>query len=154
MFGGKKNQGDFASGGHTLLDRAVEITGDVKFGGTLDVDGTVVGNIIAESGSDALVRVRDNGRVQGEIRAPRVVINGAVSGDVFADVHLELASKAEVNGDVHYSVIEMVKGAAVNGSLVHIQDKTRAAAVKDSKPKRNTSSASVNRQVEISATDA
>lgn len=118
MFGSKKNT-PFANGGHTLFDRAVEIHGTVKFAGTLDIEGKVFGDIMAVDGSDALVRVREQGAVEGEISAPKVMINGTVKGDVHSSKHLELASKAVVHGNVHYSVIEMVKGAEVNGNLIH-----------------------------------
>ncbi len=121
MFGGKKNN-KFANGGHTLFDHAIEIRGSVIFGGNLDIEGTVIGDVIAAEGQDALVRVRDKGCVQGEIRAPRVIIDGQVIGDIYSSKHLELASKADVNGNVHYSVIEMVKGASVNGNLIHADD--------------------------------
>ncbi len=121
MFGNKKSN-QFASGGHTLFDRAVEITGSVTFGGTLDIEGRVNGDIIAAEGADALVRVRDRGAVKGEIRAPKVIINGNVTGDVYSTKHLELAANAVVNGNVHYSVIEMVKGAQVNGNLIHTEE--------------------------------
>ena len=118
MFGSKKST-PFANGGHTLFDRAVEIHGTVKFAGTLDIEGKVFGDVIAVDGSDALVRVREQGTVEGEIRAPKVIINGMVKGDVYSSKHLELAAKAAVHGNVHYSVIEMVKGAEVNGNLIH-----------------------------------
>jgi len=124
MFGSKKSN-QFASGGHTLFDRAVEITGSVTFGGTLDIEGRVIGDVIAADGADALVRVRDKGSVEGEIRAPKVIINGNVSGDVYSSKHLELAANAVVKGNVHYRVIEMVKGAEVNGSLIHLEDTAR-----------------------------
>lgn len=130
MFGNKKST-PFANGGHTLFDRAVEINGTVKFAGTLDIEGKVKGDVIAAEGSDALVRVREQGSVEGEIRAPKVIINGLVKGDVHSNKHLELASKAVVHGNVHYSVIEMVKGAEVNGNLIHevAKDKPKSATV-------------------------
>lgn len=121
MFGSKKG-GQFASGGHTLFDHAVEIKGSVIFAGTLDIEGRVIGDVLAADGVDALVRVREKGSVQGEIRAPKVIVNGQVMGDVHSSKHLELASKAVVNGNVHYNVIEMVKGAEVNGNLIHMDD--------------------------------
>jgi cytoskeletal protein CcmA (bactofilin family) len=93
--------------------------GDVHFCGNLDVEGVVQGNIIAQDGKDALVRVIDKGRVQGEIRAPSVVVNGTVEGDVFASKHLELAAKGRVQGNVHYTLLEMAAGSEVNGSLTH-----------------------------------
>lgn len=129
MFGSKKNN-QFASGGHTLFDKAVEITGTVKFGGTLDIEGKVLGDVLAVEGTDALVRVREQGSVEGDIRAPKIIINGTVKGDVHAAKHLELAAKAVVHGNVHYSVIEMVKGAEVNGSLIHESHKEKATVVK------------------------
>src|SRR5690606_28481521 len=96
--------------------------GDIKFDGHLEVEGTVTGNILADEATNARVRVLERGVVKGEVRAPYVVINGHVTGDVHATKHLELAAHAVVNGNVHYQVIEMVKGAQVNGNLVHIDD--------------------------------
>ena len=120
MFGRKDKKNQFAAGGHTLLDHALEITGAVHFGGTLDIEGTVNGDISAEAGAEAILRLRDRGLVQGKIEAPKLIINGRVEGDIFCSEHLELAENAIVNGNVHYAIIEMVKGAQVNGNLVHI----------------------------------
>lgn len=119
---GNKEKGTFgASNNTTLISRETEIIGDIKFSGNLDVEGVVRGNIKAQSdgGKDALVRVVDKGRVEGEIRAPSVIINGEVVGDVHSTKHLELASKARVTGNVHYILVEMAIGAEVNGSLKH-----------------------------------
>ncbi|MFT5082958.1 MAG: cytoskeletal protein CcmA (bactofilin family) [Lentisphaeria bacterium] len=121
MFKRKKND-PFANGGHTLFDRALEIKGSVRFSGVLDIEGRVIGDVFAEDGAEALVRVRENGSVEGDIYAPKVIVNGTVIGDIFSSKHLELASKALVNGNVHYSIIEMVKGSEVNGSLIHEVD--------------------------------
>ncbi len=121
MLGGKKNN-QFAKGGHTLFDHAVEVQGTVTFGGTLDIEGRVIGDVIAADGSDAQVNVREKGMVEGEIRAPKIIVNGKVTGDIFSSKHLELAANAVVHGNVHYHVIEMVKGAQVNGSLIHVDD--------------------------------
>jgi cytoskeletal protein CcmA (bactofilin family) len=105
------------------------ILGEVRFSGVLDIEGLVRGNIIAEPGKEALIRVVDKGRVEGEIRAPSVVINGTVQGDVYATRHLELAAKARVQGNVFYVLVEMAAGAEVNGSLAHMADPKVAGAV-------------------------
>lgn len=149
MFGSKKNT-SFANGGHTLFDRAVEINGTVKFAGTLDIEGKVFGDVIALEGSDALVRVREQGAVEGEIRAPKVIINGTVKGDVYSSKHLELASKAVVHGNVHYSVIEMVKGAEVNGSLIHEVTDKKGKAAKAEEPVSVSTSAPVTAKAKTS----
>ncbi len=98
----------------TLIANGTTISGDVQFEGALQVEGRIVGNVTA---IDGLVRVADNGYVEGEIRAPHIIINGKVTGDVHSSEHLELAAQAEVNGNVYYKLIEMVMGALVNGSL-------------------------------------
>ena len=121
MLGSKKSAMS-VSGKTTLVSTETVIIGDVRFSGVLDVEGVIKGNILAEPGTDALVRVVDKGRVEGEIRAPSVVINGAVEGNVYSTRHLELASRARVQGNVFYTLVEMAAGAEVNGSLAHLAE--------------------------------
>lgn len=130
MFGGKSSKANTMTKGTTLLAPSIQITGDLKFDGHLEVEGKVTGNIYAEDSTDARVRILEKGRVEGEVRAPNVVINGHVTGDVYATKHLELAANAVVNGNVHYQVIEMVKGAQVNGNLMHVEESPMAGKSK------------------------
>jgi cytoskeletal protein CcmA (bactofilin family) len=116
-----KSKAAGATGCITLISKSTALTGDVHFSGALEIEGKVTGNIYANFDADAAqVRVCETGLVRGEIRAPRVVINGRVEGDVHASGHLELAAKARVQGDVYYQLIEMVMGAEVNGVLHHV----------------------------------
>jgi cytoskeletal protein CcmA (bactofilin family) len=103
----------------TLISPKTEIVGDVKFKGGLQVEGIVKGNLIAEAGSGAVVRISDSGRVEGQINVPNVVVNGAVVGNIYASEYIELAKKARIQGDVYYHMMEMVLGAEVNGKLIH-----------------------------------
>lgn len=105
---------------HTLVSRSTEIVGDVHFTGELIVEGKIKGNIYAEDDSDALVRVVEQGSVEGEICVPSIIVNGLVQGDVRSAKHIELAAKAVVIGNVFYNLIEMVMGSEVNGKLLHI----------------------------------
>lgn len=120
--------------GTTLIAANCELVGDVHFSDELLVSGIVKGNIYAKAGSKAVVRISEKGRVEGEIRVPRIIINGEVYGDIWSDKHIELASKAEVKGNVYYHVIEMVQGSRVDGQLVYLQDGKQAPAeLKDAK---------------------
>jgi cytoskeletal protein CcmA (bactofilin family) len=103
---------------HTLIAKGTKILGDLYFAGDLQIEGEIKGNIYAESAGQARVVVAENGVVMGEIHGTQVVINGQVNGDVYSSKHLELAAKAQVTGNVYYQLIEMVKGAQVNGNLV------------------------------------
>jgi len=102
---------------HTLIAAGADVAGDISFTGTLHIQGTVRGNIVVQGESGSLV-VAETGRVEGEIRVPRVVVNGRVEGDVHALEHLELASRAVVEGNVYYTVIEMLAGSQVDGRLI------------------------------------
>ncbi|WP_240316947.1 bactofilin family protein [Saccharospirillum mangrovi] len=129
----------------TLISVKAEINGDIRVSGGLHVDGRIKGNILADPDSGAAVRISDKGLVEGEIRAPNIVINGEVKGDVYSSEHIELAKKAVVTGDVHYVMMEMVMGAKVNGKLLHV------ATDKSKKAKPVTSE---NSQAESGATSA
>lgn len=103
----------------TLISRATEITGDLHFSGTLEIEGRVFGKIYAAEDAEAVVRVRESALVKGEIHAPKIVISGLVEGDVYSSGHLELAAKSRVTGNIFYHVLEMVRGAEVNGTMKH-----------------------------------
>lgn len=112
----------------TLISKDSEIIGDIKFSGDLEIQGRVKGNIIATSDNGSSIRLVEGGHVEGEIHAPRVVINGEIKGDVHSAEHVELAAKARVDGNVHYNLIEMVKGAQINGSLLYAGAAKQSAA--------------------------
>lgn len=118
-----------SSNSTTLISRDSEIVGDIKFSGDLEIQGVVRGNIIAKNDSGATVRIVEGGRVEGEIHAPKAIINGEISGDIHSSEHIELAAKAVVTGNVNYMLIEMVKGAQVNGSLIYSGNVKKVAKV-------------------------
>ena len=104
----------------TLIAPGTKVEGDVHFDNQLFVKGEVRGNVIAEKPEAQLI-VSPEGLVAGEIKAPSVVINGRVEGDVYATSRLELATGAQVKGDLFYALIEMQLGAQVQGRLVHTE---------------------------------
>jgi len=97
----------------TLIGPQVVLHGELRFAGGLYLEGRLVGSAVAEPGAAATVTVAPRGRVEGELRAPIIVINGTVSGDVHAGERLELGPEARVEGNLHYALIEMAAGAAV-----------------------------------------
>ena len=103
----------------TVIGAQTRLEGDISFSGGLHVDGVINGNIFAESGSESVLTVSERGRIEGDVRVPNLVLNGAVEGDVHASERVELASHAKVTGNVYYNLIEMAMGAEVNGNLVH-----------------------------------
>lgn len=109
----------------TLIGNSIEVRGDLIFSGGLHVDGKIVGNVIAEDGSDSMLVLSDHGSIEGEVRVPFVVLNGEVIGDVYATERVELSGRAQVSGNVFYNLLEMAMGAEVNGSLVHCKNEKK-----------------------------
>lgn len=118
MFGNSRKGNRPPMSVDTLIGATTTIRGDVIFTGGLHVDGRIVGSVIAEPDSDALVMLSQKGVIEGEIRAPHVVINGQLKGDIVATERVELAAQARVDGNIFYKMLEMAAGAQVNGRIV------------------------------------
>ena len=132
MFGTKKrnkpqNRIDCLIGAGTMIE------GNISFSGGLRVDGHVRGNVIAVADKPSTLVLSEQGRIEGEILVSHVVINGTVVGPVRAIEYLELQTKANVTGDIHYHTLEMQLGAVVQGRLVH-QPEVKSGKVVPLKP--------------------
>lgn len=103
----------------TLVGQGTILNGNLMFSGGLHVDGKIVGNVVAEEDSDAMLILSEHGSIEGEVKVPNMVLNGEIIGDVFGSNRVELAPKSRINGSVYYNLIEMAIGAEVNGGLVH-----------------------------------
>ena len=103
----------------SLIGATTRIEGNLFFSGGLRVDGTVRGNVAALPDQPGTLVLSEHGRIDGEVQAAHVVINGTVNGPVHAAESLELQAGCRVKGDVHYKSIEVVKGALVEERLVH-----------------------------------
>ncbi len=104
----------------TLIGPQVVIRGDFHFAGGLYVEGRIIGKVIASNGEAAQVTIAETGVIEGEVRAPSVVINGQLVGDAHGEL-VEMHPKARVNGNVHYKVIEMIAGSTLTGRLIHTE---------------------------------
>jgi cytoskeletal protein CcmA (bactofilin family) len=105
-----------------LIGETSRIDGDLSFSDGLRVDGTVVGNVSAGKDLSSMLVISETATVTGELHADHVIVNGTVHGPVHARVMLELQPKARIHGDVHYTVLEMHRGALVSGQLRPIVD--------------------------------
>jgi cytoskeletal protein CcmA (bactofilin family) len=103
----------------SLIGAGTTIEGNLNFSGGMRIDGQVNGNVVAAQGKPSTLVLSEHARVNGEVNVTHLVINGAISGPVFASEYMELQSKAKVNGDVHYTTLEIQLGAIVEGRLIH-----------------------------------
>jgi len=125
-----KNKSGAAEGQvDTLIGAQVLIRGDVSFSGGLYVEGRIIGKVVAEPGTRAVLTLAESGSIEGEVHAPVVVLNGRLQGDVHAAERVELAPNARVQGNLHYKVVEMAAGATVTGRLIHVDTLEQDAGV-------------------------
>ncbi|MGB3916061.1 MAG: polymer-forming cytoskeletal protein [Thiothrix litoralis] len=110
----------------SLLEKDLEIVGNISFQNNLYVHGKVNGNIAAPMDSRAALYIQGDSEVTGEIRAPLVIVSGKISGDVFASRRISLKSTAQINGNIHYLEIQMDEGAEINGVLVSMNSVSNA----------------------------
>jgi len=102
-----------------LIGSGTVIEGNITFAGGLRVDGRVRGDVIAADGKPGTLVLSEQAQIEGAIRVSHVVINGTVIGPVHAAEYVELQTKANVTGDVHYKTLEIQLGAVVQGRLVY-----------------------------------
>ena len=102
----------------TLLGNGTVLQGDLEFTGGLRVDGHIKGHINALDTNNGTLVLSETGVIEGNITVPHVIVNGTVKGNIISTGQVEMQSKAQVTGDIHYKAVEMELGASLNGNLV------------------------------------
>lgn len=97
---------------HTLLGKGSEFEGKLTFEGQVRIDGKFNGQIFTK---DVLV-IGDGARVQAEINAGTVIINGTVEGNVRASQLIELHAPARVKGNLETPALTMDRGVVFEGT--------------------------------------
>jgi len=96
------------------VTRAIVVNGEISGGGDLYFDGEVEGSIRLP---DSLVTVGPNGCVKAEIEANEIVIEGQVTGNIWARTRVEARATAQVSGNVVTHRIAIHEGARFNGKV-------------------------------------
>src|SRR4051812_31189916 len=91
---------------HTLLGKGSEFDGKLTFEGQVRIDGKFNGQIFTK---DTLV-IGDGARVNAEISAGTVIVNGVVEGNIRASQVIELHTPARVKGNLECPSLSMDKG--------------------------------------------
>jgi cytoskeletal protein CcmA (bactofilin family) len=98
----------------TIIGRGANVVGRVSGAVDLEIHGRVEGDVAV----DGDVTVEAEGLVAANVAGRRVVIRGAVKGDVTGEDAVRLEEGARVVGDIHAPRIAITRGALVRG---HVQ---------------------------------
>lgn len=97
-----------------LIGVNTDFKGDIVTGGTLRVDGKILGNVVAD-----WVVLGEAGSVKGDIKAKGVVIGGRVDGNINADELVDIKHTGSLHGDIHTRKLSVAEGGVFEGrSLV------------------------------------
>ena len=101
----------------TLIGADATVAGNLIFDRGCHVGGTVKGDVSTRENKKSELSVAPTGRIEGNARAARMLIQGTVLGDLNCGGTVTLTSTARIEGSIEYGQIEMEKGAVVKGQL-------------------------------------
>ncbi len=93
----------------SLISSDLEIIGDLRCAGDIQVDGKVEGNIKSKT-----VTIGEGAMVKGSIAADRATLLGSVNGEIKAD-QIIIAKTAKVVGDIIHRTLSVEAGAILDG---------------------------------------
>jgi cytoskeletal protein CcmA (bactofilin family) len=115
-----------ASGG-TSIGSGLKIRGELSGSSDLYIDGETQGKITL---ADSKVTVGVNGRVQADIEAREIIIEGTIQGNLKARETVHLGPSSRVQGSILTARIGIDDGARLRGKV----EMTRAGEPKSSRP--------------------
>ena len=98
--------------GRSHIGETLQLEGDLRTSGSVDVAGLVNGNIFVSE-----ITVTETGSVRGSIEATSIEINGHVEGKVAADTVI-LGKTAVIKGDIFFkNTLKTEEGADIDGYI-------------------------------------
>ncbi len=140
----KTNLNGQKAGPPSIISINLNVKGDLKSEGEIQIDGKVDGNVTALS-----ITIGENGSVNGEIISGKILIRGKVKGEIHSQ-EVQLSKSAHVIGDIHHDTLGIEAGAYVEGlckrskrPIENVENKTKSIktlqinqSINKSKPKQ------------------
>jgi cytoskeletal protein CcmA (bactofilin family) len=96
----------------TIISEGSQIKGELKFSGSVHIDGFVDGSIFCE----AVVTVGKSGKVKGFISADKIIVKGFIDGNAECNV-IEILEGGKFTGEIQYNQIMIEPKGVFEGSL-------------------------------------
>ena len=117
----KKNDGPSRSstqssgGGVNTIDAKTIIEGDLKAGGDIRIDGTLIGNLNCQ----AKLIIGPKGRIEGDVECINAVVEGSFKGNLLVKDMLNLRESAKVSGDIRAKKMAVMAGCEISGTCTN-----------------------------------
>ncbi|MEZ4334961.1 MAG: polymer-forming cytoskeletal protein [Myxococcota bacterium] len=116
--------GRASTAGETYLDAGSVLTGELRFAGSVRLDGRVEGQIHAGQ----TVIVGEHAQIDASIEADSIEVFGTVVGDIRVTRRTLLHKSARVEGEIHTAGIVVEEGASFKGCILIGHDDARSKA--------------------------
>jgi cytoskeletal protein CcmA (bactofilin family) len=107
----KSLPGELAGGSTTIIGAGTTIKGDLESNGDIRIDGTLIGNITAKE----KIIIGPEGTLIGDLHGNQADILGKISGKIKIDDLLQIRGKANIQGDIYASKLQLEPSATFNG---------------------------------------
>jgi len=115
-----------------LVGKGLTVTGDLTSAEDLSIRGVVDGNTMAPN---HVVTIHRKGRIKGHIFGRKIVVEGKVRGNLYADEQAFLKSSADVRGKIFASRVVLQEGSRYKGRI-NMDASARAVAAARTKALR------------------
>ena len=103
--------------GRSHVGETLQIEGDVRSSGSMDVSGLINGNVYVSE-----MTVNETGSVRGTLEATSVEVNGHVEGKISADTII-IGKNAVIKGDIFFkSTLKTEEGADIDGYIKRVNN--------------------------------
>ena len=98
--------------GRSFLGETLQLEGDLRSSGSVDVAGLINGNVFVSDMS-----IKETGSVRGTIEASTIEVNGHVEGKITADAVI-VGRNAVIKGDIYFkNTLKTEEGADIDGYI-------------------------------------
>jgi len=103
--------------GRSHVGETMQLEGDLRTSGSIDVAGLVNGNIFASE-----MTITETGSIRGAVEATTIEVNGHLEGKISADVII-VGKTAVIKGDVFFkSTLKTEEGADIDGYIKRVNN--------------------------------
>jgi cytoskeletal protein CcmA (bactofilin family) len=115
-----------------LISNGTDITGDVKSGGDIRIDGSLTGNL----NTKGKVVIGQTGKVSGEVICKNSEVSGIIEGKIVVNQLLILKASSKIFGDIVTSKLSIEPGAVFSGNCKMSDNDNNGGASKPKEPEK------------------
>ena len=103
--------------GRSHIGETMQIEGDLRTAGSIDIAGLVNGNIFVSE-----MTITETGSIRGSVEASNIEINGHVEGKITADIII-IGKTAVIKGDIFFkNTLKTEEGADIDGYIKRLNN--------------------------------